>query len=150
MSLTEQANLNRISELLAELNTLLPKFFFAPISPVEEKKLIECVDNENGCNFITVGKTYPLEKEEEYCYWVWNDQKELTFYLKKYFKPFTAQNTIAQTPEPIKEERWNVSVQPFKHNIKDNRITIYYNNGNLTIHEAHKISDKIKQLLKEL
>ena len=58
-------------------------------------------------------------------------------------------NTIAQT-EPIKEDRWNVSVQPFKHNIKDNRITIYYNDGNLTIHEAHKISDKIKQLLKEL
>ena len=58
-------------------------------------------------------------------------------------------NTIAQT-EPIKEDRWNVSVQPFKHNINDNRITIYYNDGNLTIHEAHKISDKIKQLLKEL
>ena len=61
-------------------------------------------------------------------------------------------NTIAQTVEvePIKEERWNVSVQPFKHNIKDNRIIIYYNDGNLTSHEAHKISDKIKQLLTTL
>ena len=58
-------------------------------------------------------------------------------------------NTIAQT-EPIKEDVFNISVQPFKHNIKDNRIIIYYNDGNLTSHEAHKVSDKIKQLLTTL
>ena len=58
-------------------------------------------------------------------------------------------NTISQT-EPIKEEMFNVSVQPFKHNSNDNRIVIYYNDGILSGAEAHKISDKIKQLLKEL
>ena len=58
-------------------------------------------------------------------------------------------NTIAQT-EPIKEERWNVSVQPFKHNSNDNRIVIYYNDGILSGAEAYKIADKIKQLLTTL
>lgn len=59
-------------------------------------------------------------------------------------------NTIAQT-EPIKEERWEITIEPFRYNSKDNRITLALTNDNiLSEAEANEIALKIKQLLTTL
>jgi hypothetical protein len=50
--------------------------------------------------------------------------------------------------KPIEtEQRWEVTVKPFNHNINDNRITIYLNDGVLSTTEAQKVAEAIKQYL---
>ncbi len=58
------------------------------------------------------------------------------------------QVVLSQQQAPIEtEQRWNVNVRPFNHNINDNRITIYLNDGVLSTTEAQKAAEAIKQYL---
>jgi hypothetical protein len=47
----------------------------------------------------------------------------------------------------VEQERWNVSVQPFKHNQNDHRVVIYYQDDVLSSAEAYKLQEEIKELL---
>jgi hypothetical protein len=50
--------------------------------------------------------------------------------------------------EPIEtEQRWSVIVRPMRHNFNDHKITIYLNYGVLSITEAQKAAEAIKQYL---
>jgi len=105
---------------------------------IEEQIYVRCVDNEDGLNFITVGKEYAVEKEEEPYYWVWNDKNELTFYLKKYF------TTAQQEPNESNGERYQV----FTYDT-DNGFEVLVL-GIKEFENAKKIKDAIQQLLKTL
>jgi hypothetical protein len=62
---------------------------------------------------------------------------------------FTPYQPIDTTEgEPIEtEQRLSVNVRPMRHNFNDHEITIYLNDGVLSITEAQKAAEAIKQYL---
>jgi hypothetical protein len=55
---------------------------------------------------------------------------------------------IPEIIAPIEtEQRWGVNVRPMRHNFNDHEITIYLDNGVLSIAEAKKAAEAIKQYL---
>jgi hypothetical protein len=67
-------------------------------------------------------------------------------------KHYNLIDPIEQVEQPKEEvkEWYNVTVHPFKHNINDNRITIYYNDGELSTQQANVLVTQIKALLQTL
>lgn len=55
-----------------------------------------------------------------------------------------------EQPKEKVKERFNISVHPFDDNINDNKITIYYNDGELSTQQANVLVTQIKALLQTL
>ena len=134
-------DLKRIETIEAFLQEFARKYNYdAPVDNFTPYQPIDTTEGEQGqgknrtCNnncSDVCGECQPAAKDE--------------------YSPFGAKlkDAIDTTEgEPIEtEQRWSVNVRPMRHNFNDHKITIYLDNGVLSITEAQKAAEAIKQYL---
>jgi hypothetical protein len=144
--------INEIEKCLLNIHHWIPdceaplykKNTIAPIEQVEgatqyAKAIISIL------SYITKDEQYPIIEETEEHYKIFTDELGLQKINKAHF-------VLCQQEQPKEEvkERFNISVHPFDDNINDNKITIYYNDRELSTQQANVLVTQIKALLQTL
>jgi hypothetical protein len=143
--------LKQLKPLLNKVDKFITNECYQPIDTTEGEVEYKKMLTESMMN-ITKGKIYKCYYQKgEDAYTIINDignmDKDWNVVCFE-DKTYTHAEFLAQEQAPIeKQQRWSVNVIPMPQNFNDHKISIYLNDGVLSMTEAQKLAEAIKQYL---